>query len=263
MGDVTEGRFTAGMHYLKVGQGPPLLAATGLTPEHVNPTGLSRRMSLAWAAPYAEHFTVYLTSRRPALEPGTTVSDIAADYAHAIEHDLGEPVMLHGTSTGGSVALQLAADAPGLVTRMVVASSAYRLSPHGRHVQSEIARLIAAGDPRRAAAVLMAVLAPRPLRSPARGVGWLAGRVLAPGDSADMLATIEAEDAFDVEARLPDIEAATLVLGGAEDPFYSGELFRGTAARIPRGRAVVFRGKSHTYPAGKVPSAIGLGFLLG
>ena len=46
--------------------------------------------------------------RKPGLARDATLSDVAADYAEAVERDLGRPVLLHGTSTGGSVALQIA-----------------------------------------------------------------------------------------------------------------------------------------------------------
>ena len=129
---VTEGTLSTGLPYLRLGQGPPLVMASGLSPEHTNPTGIWRRIYLSSALPFAEHFTVYLANRRVGLEPGATMSDIAADYAGAIEQDIGQPVMLHGTSTGGSVALQLAIEHPGLVQRLVLASAACRLSPLGR-----------------------------------------------------------------------------------------------------------------------------------
>jgi pimeloyl-ACP methyl ester carboxylesterase len=51
-------------------------------------------------------------------------------------------------STGGSPALQLAADGPELVSRLVVAGAAYRLSEHGREFQLRVAALSAAGDRR-------------------------------------------------------------------------------------------------------------------
>jgi len=118
MRPVTEGVFSSGVPYLTLGHGPPLVVAAGLTSQHANPTGLWRRMSLSWAAPFVDHFTVYLVNRRAGLAPGVTLADIAADYADAIEQDIGRPVLLHGTSTGGSVALQLAIDRPELVQRM-------------------------------------------------------------------------------------------------------------------------------------------------
>lgn len=262
MGAVTEGRLSTGLPYLKLGQGPPLVLASGLSPEHANPTGVRRRMSLSWTAPFAEHFTVYLVNRKAGLAPGATMADIAADYAGAIEQDIGRPVMLHGTSTGGSVALQLAIDHPELVQSLVLGASACRLSPHGRQVMAEVAHLTQEGDGRRASALLMETLVPGPLAYAARGLGWLAGGGFAA--RSDMLLTIAAEDSFDAEPELTRVQAPTLVLGGTADPFYSENLFRRTAAGIPHGRAVILPGKSHNYVAGsKVTAGIALGFLVG
>ena len=105
--------------------------ASGLSPEHANPTGVARRMYLSTAARFAEQFTVYLVNRRVGLARGATIQDMAADYAAAINGSIGEPVMLHGTSTGGAVALKVAIDHPELVRRLVVVASACRLSPRG------------------------------------------------------------------------------------------------------------------------------------
>lgn len=260
---VVEGTLSSGLPYLRLGQGPPLVMMPGLSAEHANPTGLWRRIYLSGAAPYAEHFTVFLANRRAGLAPGSSMTDIAADYAVAIENDIGEPVMVHGTSTGGSVALQLAIDRPELVKRLVVASAACRLSPAGRRTQAEFARLTTEGDVRRAWANLTGMVAPGLLRPPLWGLGWLAGRSLAVDDPADMLITVAAEDSFDAEPGLHRVQAATLVLGGTTDPFYSEDLFRRTAAGVPDGRAVLFPGKGHMYPASsKHAAGLSLGFFL-
>lgn len=238
--------------------------ASSLSPEHANPTGLWRRMAVSWASSFAEHFTVYLVNRKVGLAPGATMADIAADYAAGIENDIGQPVMLYGSSTGGSVALQVAIDHQELVQRLVLASAACRLSPHGRQVQDEVARLTREGDARRASALMMEAAAARPFGYVARGLGWLAGGIFAVDDPSDMLITIGAEDAFDAESDLPRVQAPTLVLGGTADQFYSEDLFRRTATGIPDGRAVIFPGKGHTYAAGsKTANGIALGFLIG
>lgn len=156
---VTEGQLSNGLPCLQLGKGPPLLVSPGLSSEHANPTGMRRRMALTWAAPFAQHFTVYLVQRKPGLASAATLSDVAADYAEAIERDLGQPVPLHGTSTGGSVALQIAIDHPQLVQRMVLAAAACRLSPHARRVQEQLARLTESGDARGASALLLGAMA--------------------------------------------------------------------------------------------------------
>ena len=263
MAAVTEGRLSSGMPYLQLGKGPPLLVSPGLSSEHANPTGVWRRMALSWAAPFAEHFTVYLVQRKPGLASDATLSDVAADYAEAIERDLGRPVLLHGTSTGGSVALQIAIDHPQLVHRMVVAAAACRLAPHGRQVQEQLARLIESGNARGASAWLVGAMARPMLSYPARGLGWLMGRSFKVDDPSDMLTMIAAEDSFDAGPELSRVQAPTLVLGGTADPFYSEDLFRHTADGIPQGRVVLFPGKGHLYVAGsRVPAAIALGYLL-
>jgi pimeloyl-ACP methyl ester carboxylesterase len=72
----------------------------------------------------AEHRTVYVTSRKPGLAPGTTMADIAADYAAAIGEEFGGPVAFHGTPTGGAIGLPLAIGYPQLVRRLVLAAAA-------------------------------------------------------------------------------------------------------------------------------------------
>lgn len=260
---VTEGRLSNGLPYLRLGTGLPLVVSPGLSAEHANPTGMWRRTALSWAAPFAEHFTVYLVQRKAGLARGATLSDVAADYAEAIERDLGQPVLLHGTSTGGSVALQLAIDHPHLVRRLVLAAAACRLSPHGRRVQDQLARLTESGDARGASALLLGSMV-RPVFSyPARGLGWLVGGSQHVDDPSDMLTMIAAEDSFDAEPELSRVRAPALVLGGTADPFYSADLFRRTADGIARGRVVLFPGKGHLYVAGsKVPAATALGYLL-
>jgi pimeloyl-ACP methyl ester carboxylesterase len=263
MRTVTEGRLSTGLPYLKLGHGPPLVVASGLTSEHTNPTGVWRRMSLSWARPFAEHFTVYLVNRRPGLPPDVTMTDIAADYAGAIEHDIGRPALVHGTSTGGSVALQLAVDRPELISRLVLAAAACRLSERGRRVMAEVARLTREGDPRRATALIMGTGTTGPVSYLVRGLGWAAAGSFAVHDPSDMLITIAAEDSFDAEPRLSRVQAPTLVLGGSADGFYSAELFRRTAAGIQQGRAVILPGRSHAHvAASKVTAGIALGFLI-
>jgi pimeloyl-ACP methyl ester carboxylesterase len=249
--------------YLRIGQGPPLVMVPGLTPEHQVPRGWQRRIALASASPLARDFTVYVVNRKRGLQPGESMSDIAGHLANAIEHDLGQPVFLAGTSTGGSVALQLAVDRPDLVRRLVVVAAAYRLGPRGRELQAEAARLIRAGEPREAWGSVMTAMLPGPLRRPARPLSRWAVGPMVPADPTDVLVTLDAEDAFNVEADLPRITAPTLVIGGGNDQFYPSELFQGTAAGVQDGRVHIFPGWGHVRVSGATATAhLTLGFML-
>jgi len=53
-----------------------------------------------------------------------------------------------------------------MVRRLILAAAACRLSPSGRQLLTQVARLVHAGDPRRASALVAGTLAPRPLGYP-------------------------------------------------------------------------------------------------
>lgn len=249
--------------YLRTGEGPPLVMVQGLTPTHDVPTGWQRRWLLALARPFAGEFTVYVVNRKRGLKPGESMSDIAGHLAIAIEHDLGESVFLQGVSTGGSVVLQLAVDRPELVRRLVVVSAAFRLGSSGRALQAEMAQRIRSGQAREAWASVMTTMLPAPIRGPVRPLSsWMAGPMV-PADPTDALVTLDAEDGFDVEAGLPRVTAPTLVIGGSRDPFYSPELFNGTAAGVQDGRAHIFPRWGHMRASMSTATThLTLGFML-
>lgn len=233
---VSVGFLQDNVPYLRVGQGPPLVSVLGLTSTHDPPTGTDRRFALSHTRPLARHFTVYVVNRRRGLELSASMSYIAGHLAAAIERDIGQPVLLEGTSTGGSVALQLSIDRPDLVRRLVLVSAAYRLGRRGRELQAEMARLIRAGQPRQAWASTITATLPGWLRGASRPLARLAVGPMVPHDPTDLLVTIDAEDAFDVGADLPRVTAPTLVVGGSKDHFYSEHLFSETAAGVGDGR---------------------------
>ena len=267
---VSEGRLTGGLPYLRLGQGPPLVVLTGLTAAHANPTGLARTIELQSLKPFARSATVWYVNRAPGAAAGTTMADIAAAYAAALRGAFAEPVDLAGLSTGGSVALQLAVDHPELVKRLILVASAYRLGEPARRSQRHMAALAAAGRRRRVDWALGWSMGRSTAASLAGGaLYWLAGPALfgSAADPSDMIATIEAEDGFDVGRRLDAIKVPTLVVGGAEDQFYQagGErLIAETAARIPGARLVMYEGRGHagTFMDRRLPRDV-LDFLSG
>jgi pimeloyl-ACP methyl ester carboxylesterase len=210
----------------------PLIMFPGLRFSNANPTGLARRFDpkvRLLSALARGGFTVYMVNRPPGLGAGTSMADIAADHARALEAEFERPVDILGISTGGSVALQLAADHPGILRRLVVVAWAYRLGQTGREVQRHTADFAARGQHRRALQASAPILVQSSLGQ--RLVGsllWLAAP-LAVGrgwDPSDVIATIKAEDAFDLGNRLGEITAPTLVIGAERDRAYSRDLLR-------------------------------------
>lgn len=263
MSGMSTGLLNHDIPYVRVGDGPPLVAVQGLTPRHEVPTGMERRMALSMGSALGGDFCVYVVNRKQGLRSGESMSDIAGYLAAAIENDLSEPVFLTGTSTGGSVALQLAVDRPELVRALVVISSAYRLGPGGRQVQQELARLIRAGQGADGWAQLMTAMLPAPLRNPVKPAVRMMMRSMTPEDPTDLLVTLDAEDAFDVGDRLHRVSAPTLVIGGAKDVFYATEMFEQTASGVPDGRVHIFPkwGHGRTSTSSSTTN-VTLGFLL-
>src|SRR5262249_59631428 len=94
----------------------------GLAPAPGQPTGRERQLALSGWEPLLDQYTVYRIGPR-ARPVGTTFDDMAEDVAAVIE-SLEPPVDLMGASTGGAIAVTLAASRPDLVRRLVLVISA-------------------------------------------------------------------------------------------------------------------------------------------
>ena len=194
----------------------------------------------------AAHRTVWSIDRRSGLASGTSIADFAAEYARTLAALFSGPVDVVGISTGGSVALQLAADYPHLVRRLVLVSSAHRLSKNGRAVQGLTAHLLRSRRPRLAAAVFLSNTATGGITRLLYAVaGFAAPRLVVGHRDHDLLVTLEAEDQFDLEHRLEGIGARTLVAGGGRDRFYSVALFEAASAKMPRADVMIYRKEGH------------------
>ena len=188
---------------------------------------------------------MYVLGRPRGLERGVTMVALAAAHAAALgELFGGQPVDVLGVSTGGTVALQLAVDHATRIRRLVVATAASWLGTEGRDKLRRYGALVAAGQS--GASVLASVLAPRSIQWPAALVLWIGDRFGEKRcDPGDMLATIDAECGFDVSARLGEITAPTLIIGGTRDRAFPQELLRATAAGIPQAELRLYARRGH------------------
>lgn len=240
------GHFKGGIPYDRRGRGPRILVVfQGLLFENRPQVAMSRMYRFL-----GDEYTVYTLLRRPGLPRGFRLKDMAGEYAALIVSEFGGPLDVIGVSTGGSIAQHFAADHPELLRRLVLHSSAYRLSDRARLLQLETACLAQEGRWREASALMIgAVLPPRgaarALATPLVAIGPCLMARSAPQDANDLVVTVEAEDRHDFKDRLGEIAAPTLVVAGAADPFYTPELFRATAAGIPRGELILYEGMGH------------------
>src|SRR3712207_3048598 len=228
--EVAEELLAHGMPSLVWGVGPPLVYLRGFSTTHTNPAGLQRIAEIRMLRPLAEQFRIHAIARPPGLTSGATMADIASKHADAVRQRFARPVDVLGVSSGGSIALQLAADHPAAVRRLVITASGYRLGEAARKAQLRYVMATAAN--RRGAQHLAAFKVGS--KFAARVISplmWLFDSLLRPKDPSDMVAFARAEDTFDLESRLHDITAPTLVIAGERDQVYPADI----VARAARG----------------------------
>ena len=82
-----------------------------------------------------------------------------------------------------------------------------------------------------------------------RVVVWMGALVAVlsgvPKDPSDLEVATEAEDKHNFKERLAQIKTTTLVIAGADDPFYPETLFRETAEGIPNAQLILYKGMGH------------------
>ncbi|KAB8188981.1 hypothetical protein FH608_041610 [Nonomuraea phyllanthi] len=145
-----------------------------------------------------------------------------------------------GMSTGGSLALQLAADHPQLIARLVPGGTACTLGPIGKRAQrAYIDRARRGQRPSPALAELVT--------GSAIGRALIKTARLADGrkDHTDAATMLNAEDGYDLRGRLHDVKAPTLLIQSEKDVAYPLEPARRTARGIPGARLITYPGRSH------------------
>jgi pimeloyl-ACP methyl ester carboxylesterase len=252
-GQVREGTLPGGLPYLALGSGEPLVFLCGSTPDHRNPRrGVERAVTLRMIRPLAEAgFEVYFTNRWPGMAPDTTFAMVAERHAAAIAERFGRPVPVIGHSTGGSLALQLIADRPEVVAKAVVASAAYALGPVAKRAQLKLLHGIEQTGRYSTEAMVdgfAGMIRSGWLRRALTPLAALAARRITIANPVDAAVMLRAEDAFDVRDRLADIPTETLVICGAQDYYWTPEMFAETAFRMPRGRLIMYPDGGHAIP---------------
>lgn len=235
--------------YVRVGDGPRTLAVlpgfgdamfTGRYPAVAAP------ILATYFRRYLDDHTVYLLSRPRGLPAGYTARESADDHARLFEDVLG-PVDALGISMGGLVAQELAANRGDLVDRLVLASTACRLGDEGRE---PVRRMLAYAHEHDWAAIrseLSAGMFADWRRFAYPPLVQTVGRFVMPrpADPDDVVVSLELILEYDGCDHLAAVDAPTLVIGGARDPYFTEPAIHATAAGIADARLSIVSGGKH------------------
>ena len=257
--EAVAGTFPNGMGYLRFGSGAKSLlwipdpSHTG----HIGPSGgrgravpksgylvLMTRMLRSFVE---AGYTIFLVGQKPNLPHGSTLADMAEDYAGLIVEEFGGQVdLVVGDSGGGMVAFCLAAQHPDLFARIAIVVAGYTLDEAYEAANLESARLNSAGRRTDAAAVMVDFMFPG-LRPPfvARLLASVMGRVILSAGSDDLVVGAEALSAFDGREILPTIPVPVLLVCGDRDRFVAKSVYEKTADLIPDCTFRLYAGKDH------------------
>ncbi len=210
---VTTHGFTIG--YFTFGTGKtPFVMLPGISIKPI--TTLAPAVASAYNE-FAEDFTVYVFNRRNDLPDGYTISDAASDTA-AVLDELGiSSACVFGVSMGGMIAQVLAVNRPDLVGKLVLGSSASRLTPQSEEIIQHFAALAQSGDIQSLTlAFAQAVYTPTFFETCKEAIlAALADATQA--DIARFTALTKAILAFDIYAELDKVSAPLLVIGADKD----------------------------------------------
>lgn len=247
------------LYFHSAGSGPPLVLLHGL--------GSSSRDWEYQVPAFAGHCHVIAPDFRghggSDRCDGYTVPRFAADTWALLDHlGLGAPAVL-GYSMGGAVAMQMALDRPGAVTRLVLSNTlpSFRTDTLAKRWLLWT-RLFLMGwlGPRRLSEVMARRLYPRPDQAALRE--RLARRD-AESDRNVYLQTVRALTRWSVRDRVDALRLPVLVLAAEHDYFLRRETDAFVAA-LPDARVVHFAGTRHGLPL-ELPEAFNravLDFLL-
>ena len=257
---VSELSLGPGLPTLKIGAGPSVLMyLPGLRPHPGLPTGMERRATLTGWDGLLDRYTIYWVGRR--VRPvGTTFAEMAQDTAEAAEALASSgPIDVMGASTGGIIAIHLAATRPDLVRRLVLVITGTAGSPRGRRMIVDTMGSIRSRRWRRTFATVMSIGGATPVRrSIYRAMGWTLGPMLVgiPDDPTLLLAELDAWTREDAHGLVERIRCPTLVIGTERDPVFPPEATRALAAALPDARVVIVPKLAHNFPLSAIPDEI-------
>ena len=218
------------MDYFRFGKGDKVMVIIpGLSVQSV--MGSAQLVADSYSM-FSEDYTVYLFDRRKDLPENYSVHDMAEDTAAAFkELGLGK-ADLFGASQGGMIAMDIAIGHPELVNKLILGSTAARVSDDGYKVIDKWAQLAKEGKTQDLYMdFAQAVYAPETFEQLRETLTQMAGTVT-DEELAHFVVIAEGTKGFDVLDDLDRIECPVLLLGAEDDNVLGPEASREIAEKL-------------------------------
>lgn len=174
----------------------------------------------------------------------------AAEDLAAVMDDRGlDRAALLGASMGGVIALHTAIAHPDRIDRLVIASSAPRLTVYGRRILELLRDLLLYGPPERAGAALMTLAFAPSFHERFAGFVDETERLYGPEETDVPGTLLQIEHllrGWDLREGLPSVAAPSMVLYGDHDPVVSPDETKELAAALPSAELVKVPGAAHS-----------------
>ncbi len=229
----------------RIGHGPCLVLIAGL--------GAGRSLWGELPALLADQFTVITLDNRGigGSRGGApfTIDRAAEDVWTVLDHTGHERSALLGASLGGVIGLRAALINPVRIDRMVVASSAARMTTHGHRSIGLLRTLLEFLPPEEFGPALMSLAFAPPFHRRLPGFVDQAGLLygLDPADRPGALAQADAMlEGWDDREKLTKLDFPALILAGERDPVVAWEDTAEIAESLPRARFVKVPDAGHS-----------------
>ena len=203
------------MNFFRFGTGgKTLVILPGLSVQSV--MGASDAIAEAYQS-LADRYTIYVFDRRTDLPKTYSVHDMARDTAEAFRSLKLERVCLFGASQGGMIALVLAIEYPGLVSRMVLGSSSAHVRDEQYRVIEEWIRLAKVGNRKGLYLAFGEEIYPPSLFAQYREALITAAETVTDKELERFIILAEGMKDFNVASELDRIQCPVFALGVFED----------------------------------------------
>ncbi len=209
------------MDYFRFGNGDKtLVILPGLSVDSV----MKYADSVAAAySPVTDRFTVYVFDRRKELPPVYSIYDMARDTAEAVRALKLEDISLFGASQGGMIAMVIAIENPGLVSRLIAGSTAASIDAGSEQKICNWLRFAKEGNAEGLYLEFGKAIYPQAVFEQSQELLKEISKGITDEDLERFVILAGSFAGFDISARIKDISCPVLVIGAKDDNVLGGE----------------------------------------